>query len=163
METEYILIAISLICAIIGVLGAVLPALPGPPFSFVGLLLLFFCKEVDVSVVELILAGVSVAVITLLDYVMPMWLAKLTGGTNKGILGAGLGMLVGLFFMPLGLVIGPFLGALIGELIAGTPSRKALGVSFMSFISFMLTTGIKFTYTTVLLVIIVTKTISLFV
>lgn len=163
METENILIILSLICAVIGWLGAILPALPGPPISYVGLLLLFLSKGVDVGVVELIVAGVFAVAVTLLDYIMPMWLAKITGGTNKGIVGAGIGMFVGLFFIPLGLVIGPFIGALVGELLAGTQLNKALGVSFMSFVSFMLTTGIKFIYVSVLLFMIVSKTVHFFI
>lgn len=161
MEVDILLIILSLLCALVGLLGAVLPALPGPTLAFVGMLLLFFCKDAGISVIALSVSAFFLAVVTLLDYLMPMWLAKLTGGTKKGIWGAGIGMLVGLFFMPLGLLLGPFFGALIGEIASGTSLKKAFGVSFMSFVAFMLTTGIKFIYVLIVFMVIVVKAMML--
>ncbi len=151
---EYIILFIALICAIVGVIGAVLPALPGPPLSFVGVLILFLCSS-EVSIVTLVVLGLAAALITLLDYVAPIWLTKRVGGSKYSMWGAGIGMLVGLFFSLPGIILGPFIGALIGEYMAGTPKDKALKVAFMSFVSFMLTTGIKFVYCVFILVMII--------
>ena len=151
---EYIILFIALICAIVGVIGAVLPALPGPPLSFVGVLILFLCSS-EVSIVTLVVLGLAAALITLLDYVAPIWLTKRVGGSKYSMWGAGIGMLVGLFFSLPGIILGPFIGALIGEHMAGTPKDKALKVAFMSFVSFMLTTGIKFVYCVFILVMII--------
>ena len=152
---DLLLIALSLISAVVGLLGAVLPALPGPPLSFVGLLLLFFCSNSNVGWVSLCVTAVFAVIITILDYLLPIWMAKMKGGSKKGMWGAGIGMFVGLFFSPIGLIAGPFLGAFIGELMAKTPTEQAFKVSLMTFASFMLTTGIKVIYSFVMLLYIV--------
>lgn len=151
---EYLIIIIALLCALIGVIGSVVPALPGPPISFVGILLLYFCGE-EVSTTTLVVTGIIAAVITVLDYIAPIWLTKKVGGSKLSMWGAGIGMFVGLFLGPLGIILGPFIGALIGELIAGNSDGKALTVAFMSFISFMLTTGIKLVYCLFILVMVI--------
>lgn len=160
---DLLLIALSLISAVVGLLGAVLPALPGPPLSFVGLLLLFFCSNSNVGWVSLCVTAVFAVIITILDYLLPILMAKIKGGSKKGMVGAGIGMFVGLFFSPIGLIAGPFLGAFIGELMAKTPTEQAFKVSLMTFASFMLTTGIKLIYSLVLFVYIVYEVIRLFV
>ena len=71
-------------------------------------------------------------------------------------------MFLGLFFLPWGIVVGPFLGALIGELMAHTATDKALKVALMSFLAFMLTTGVKLIYSVVLIVIIIKEVIGMF-
>ena len=86
-----------------------------------------------------------------------VWLAKKKGGTKYGIWGATAGMFIGLFFAPWGVILGPFLGALAGELIAKTPTDKAVSTAFMTFVAFMLTTGIKFVYCLVVFVLVVVE------
>ena len=73
---DYLLIILSLILAFIGVLGAVIPALPGPPVSFIGLLLLFFCNACDISTTALVVTGLLAIAVTIFDYVAPPWFAK---------------------------------------------------------------------------------------
>jgi uncharacterized protein YqgC (DUF456 family) len=55
-------------------------------------------------------------------------------------------MIIGLFFLPLGLIVGPFVGALIGELLVKTPFEAAIKVAFMSFLAFLMTTALKLVY-----------------
>jgi uncharacterized protein YqgC (DUF456 family) len=81
-----------------------------------------------------------------------VWFAKKTGGSKSGTWGATIGLVVGLLVGPLGVIVGPFLGAFIGELLAKTPTDKAFGVAAMTFMAFMLTTGMKLVYGIVLLV-----------
>ncbi len=154
---EYIIVILALLCVVAGLLGALLPVLPGPPLSFVALILLYMCDNSDISVTALVVSGVVAAAITLLDYIAPIWLTNKKGGTKYGTGGTAVGMLLGLFFGPWGLIIGPFLGAFVGELIAGTTAKKAFGVAFMSFAAFMLTTGIKVVYSLVLLMMVVVE------
>ena len=150
IDTTYImdtlLVILALLFAVIGVVGAVLPGLPGTPISFVALLLLIFCNGNDLTTTALIVNGVLAVVITLLDYVAPVWFAKKSGGSKYGTWGTTIGLIIGLFLGLPGILLGPFLGAYMGELIAKTPSDKAFKVAAMSFVAFMLTTGIKAVY-----------------
>lgn len=155
MEILYVILA--LLFAVAGIVGAVAPVLPGPPLSFVALLMLLLCDGNDVSNTSLVVTGLLAALITLLDYVAPVWLTKKSGGSKYGTWGATIGLIVGLFFALPGMLIGPFLGAYIGELVAKTPSSKAFKVACMSFVAFMLTSGMKFAYSVVLLVMVITK------
>ena len=154
---DVIFILIALISAVVGVIGAIVPAVPGPPISFVGLLLLAFCGGNEVGVVSLIVTGLLAVLITVVDYVAPVWFTKKAGGSRAGMWGATIGLVVGLFSGVWGVIIGPFLGAFIGELIVKTPPAKAIHVACMSFIAFLLTTGMKLVYCIVLLVMIVTE------
>ena len=85
-------------------------------------------------------------VVSLLDYVAPVWLTNKGGGSPSATRGATAGMIVGLFFPPWGLLLGPFFGAFLGELIAHAPAGKALRVALLSFVGFLLTTGFKLAY-----------------
>lgn len=151
------MVILALAGSLTGIAGSVLPALPGPPLSFAALLLLLPCNGNNIDTATVIIAGVAAAIITILDYIAPIWLTKKKGGSQYGIWGAGIGMFVGLFFGVWGIIIGPFAGAFIGELLAKNNTEKALETAFMSFVAFMLTTGIKFVYCVVLTIIIVTK------
>ena len=154
---EYILVILAFICALTGLAGSVLPALPGPPLSFVGLLLLLLCGGNEIDTSTIISTGIIALIITIFDYIAPVWLTKKSGGSKYGTWGAGIGMFVGLFFGVWGIIVFPFAGAFIGELIAEKDTGKALKTAFVSFVAFMLTTGIKFIYCVVMTVLIVTK------
>ena len=143
---DILLLILALLFAIIGAIGAVLPGLPGTPISFIALLLLIFCDGNDITTTSLIINGILAVVITALDYVAPVWLTKKSGGSKYGTWGTTIGLVIGMFFSLPGILLGPFLGAYIGELIAKTPSDKAFKVAAMSFVAFMLTTGIKAAY-----------------
>lgn len=151
---ESVIAIIALMCAVIGVIGAIVPALPGPPISFVGVLLLYIFSG-EISLTELVLTGVFATVITLLDFVAPILLTKKVGGSKYSMWGAGIGMFVGIFLGLPGIIFGPFIGALIGELMSGNTGGDALKVAFMSFVSFMLTTGLKFVYCVFILVMVI--------
>ena len=149
---EYVIIFFAIILALVGLSGAILPVLPGPPIAFLALLLLLLCDGNDVTTTQLVVAGIVAAVITVLDYIAPIWFAKKTGGSKSGTWGATIGLVIGLFVGPIGIIAGPFIGAFLGELIAETPKEKAFGVACMTFIAFMLTTGLKLVYGIVLLI-----------
>lgn len=141
---DYILIALGIIFMISGILGGVLPVLPGPPLSYIGLLLLHITGKYEFSSQFLIVwAAVTVAVYTL-DYVIPVWGTKKFGGSKRGVWGSIIGLVVGLFFFPpFGIIIGPFLGAVIGELTLGKDSGAALKSGFGSFVGFLTGTILK--------------------
>jgi uncharacterized protein YqgC (DUF456 family) len=117
---------IGLLVSLAGLVGCVLPVIPGPPLSFAALIILQCVKE-PFSWVFLTIMGVTAAVVTVLDYVLPALGAKKFGGSKWGISGSALGMLIGIFvFPPWGMIIGAFAGAVIGELSAGKKKEEAI-------------------------------------
>jgi len=134
---EVILLVLGIICLLVGLAGAVLP-LPGPGLSFVGLLLVHFSRFADFCQGWLITFGVLAVVMAVLNYYIPIWGVKRFGGTRYGSIGAIVGGLAGLFFIPaIGIFIGTFLGALIGELIGKATPKTALRAAFGSFLGFI--------------------------
>ena len=130
---------------ILGLLGCVLPILPGPPLSFGGLLILHFTQWGPINPDLLIGLGIAAALVTVLDYVFPVWATKKFGGSKRGVWGSTIGLIVGLFFFPpFGIIVGPFIGAFIGEITANQSQRNAMKSAFGSCIGFLLGTGLKF-------------------
>lgn len=159
---ETLLIIIAIVCGIVGLAGSLLPALPGAPLSFAGLVLLLFCDGADVSSTSLWVSGIFLVIVSVLDYIAPIWLTNASGGSKQATRGSVAGMVVGLFFFPpWGLILGPFVGAFLGELMAQATTGKALKVAMMSFVGFVLTTGIKLIYSGILLFLIVKECIKL--
>lgn len=143
---DYILIIAASLLVIFGLLGCVLPILPGPPLSFGGLLILHFTQWGPINSDLLLWLGIAAALVTVLDYVFPVWATKRFGGSKRGVWGSTIGLIVGLFFFPpFGIIVGPFLGAFIGEITANQSQRNAIKSAFGSFIGFLLGTGLKFT------------------
>ena len=138
-----ILVIVAILLALTGIVGAIVPALPGPPLAFAGLLTTYFVFPGEISGSTMIVMFTLTVVVSILDYVAPIIMTKMGGGSKSGVTGTTIGTIVGLFFMPAGIIWGPFLGALIGELIHGASLGKSIKVAFVSFISFLLTTGFK--------------------
>ena len=141
---DYVLIALGILFMISGILGGVLPVLPGPPLSYTGLLLLHFTERYQFSTKFLLFWAVITILVYILDYIIPAWGTKRYGGSKHGIWGSIIGLIAGLvFFGPFGIIIGPFAGAVIGELIAGKDSTGALRSGFGSFMGFLAGTIMK--------------------
>lgn len=141
---DIILIILGVICLLVGLAGSILPALPGPPLSYLGLLLLHFTDRVQFSAGQLIGWGILVILTLVLDYVMPLWGVKRWQGTKWGNWGCLIGTVGGIFiFPPWGILIGPFAGAFIGELLGGKKVDAALKAGFGAFVGFLLGTAIK--------------------
>lgn len=139
-----VLITFGIIFIISGILGCVLPIIPGPPLSYVGLLLLHFTEKYQFSTKFLVIWAIVTAVVYALDYIIPAWGTKKFGGSKRGIWGSIIGLLIGLFFFPpFGIIVGPFVGAVIGELTAGKDHGAALKSGFGSFMGFLAGTIIK--------------------
>jgi len=131
---------------ITGILGSFLPVLPGPLLSWIGLLLLYLTDAVAMNYWILGIAFVIMLVITVLDYVIPAHGTKKFGGSKYGIWGTNIGLVVGIFSpIPFGIVIGPFVGALIGELIYNsTDHKRAIKAATGSFIGFLASSFLQF-------------------
>lgn len=140
---DVILIILSVLCLITGLLGCVLPFLPGPPVAYVGLVILHFTDKVQYTPAQLIVWLLVVIVVQIMDYFTPMLGSKYSGGSKWGNWGCVIGTLVGLLFLPWGVIIGPFLGAVIGELLGNKEFSQALKSGVGSLMGFMLGTLLK--------------------
>lgn len=154
---EFFLLVIAFLLILIGAVGSVLPVLPGPPLAYCGLLILHFSgKDFRLPLWILLVTGVLTLTITILDYVMPAYGTKYFGGSKYGSWGSTIGLIVGVFSSwlgPWGILIGPFLGALIGELIYGQSTGKAFQAALGSFLGFLGGTFMKIMFCFTLLVI----------
>ena len=138
---------IAVILGIAGLVGCILPVLPGPPLSWVGLLLVYLTGQSEMTTGFLI-AWLAVAiVVTVLDYLVPSWITAKTGGSKAAARGTLVGLFLGLiFFPPWGMIAGSFIGALVSEIIFnGRDLQKSLKPAFGSFLGFLLSTGLKLT------------------
>ena len=142
---DIILIILGFICLIVGLIGCVVPVLPGVPIAYAGLWFLHFTDKVQFSWGFLLIWGIVTVVVQVIDTVVPVWGTKMMGGSKAGVWGSTIGLVIGLFYGIWGIVLGPFRGGVIGELIAqrkkGVKSFKlALKAGAGSFLGLM--TGI---------------------
>ncbi len=139
---------VGVLILVVGLIFCVLPVIPGQVLAYGALVLRYFCdKTIDDSFsTVMIVLLVLMIVVSILDYVIPSWLVRVSGGSKYGSRGALIGTFAGLVFTPIGMLLGMFLGAFIGEMIANDNASKALRVSAMTFVGFLLSTGLKLTY-----------------
>ncbi|MCR4828092.1 MAG: DUF456 family protein [Bacteroidales bacterium] len=168
-----VFIVVAILLMLVGVVGSLVPAIPGPPLSWLGLLLFFFTPQSELSVVFIIIAALVAIILVVLDYVIPSLSTKIFGGTKAGIWGCNIGLIIGLIvagffsFTFVGiilslvvLVVSPFLGALVGELITKKPFLKALKASAGSFIGFLAGTFFKLVYSFITIIVLVWQLIA---
>lgn len=144
-----VLIVFAVICAIVGIIGSIVPGLPGPPVSWVGMLLVYFADKAGNSAdpmsttVLLVWLGVTVLV-SVLDYVIPSGMTRLAGGHKAASTGAMIGLFVGMFLTPVGVVMGALIGAFLGELMVNDKGAwAAFKAGAGAFLGFILGTGLK--------------------
>lgn len=158
-----VLIILAFLCLAIGIAGAVIPGLPGPPVSWVGMLLAALTPYVSTSATMLIVTAVIAAVITVLDYVVPSLSTKRLGGSKYGIWGCNIGLVISIIGLPfgpqglLGVIFWPFAGALIGEYINQHEWQPALRAAWGAFLGFLTGTMLKLVYCIALLVVVIAK------
>ena len=146
METLFLIL--SIICIIGGIIGALLPSLPGPTLSYAGLLLIHFARPEKVFTLPFLITwGILTVLAVLCDYIVPLVGTKIYGASKQGLWGSVIGMLIGMvFFPPFGMIFGLLIGAICGELTAGRTSEKALKTGFVSFLSTLSTVFLKFIF-----------------
>ncbi len=144
---DILLLILAIVCALGGVVGSVVPALPGPPLAYLGMWLAYWSGYVQFSTTTLAVWGAITVVVTVLDFMLAPWMTKRFGGSKAGTWGSTIGLLIGMIapLPPLvGPILGPFIGAYIGEkYFSGKDSSASLRSAFGSFIAFFVGTGIK--------------------
>ena len=146
MIFDIIIVTLGAALLFIGFIGCFVPVLPGPFIAWTSLPLLYLTSDgfAEISGAWLIVLTVLMIAVTILDYMLPIWGTKLSGGTRAGKIGSAVGLIVGLIFGgPIGIILGPFLGAFFGELIAGADGNMALKSGFGAFVGFLLGTVTK--------------------
>ena len=145
---------LALLAALIGIIWAILPALPGPAIGYLGMVVLHFTSYQAFSLSTLVTWWVIIAIISVLDYIIPVLGVKKYGGTKRGNIWSIIGLVVAVVILPvfgivlgpfglLGLVAGPFLGAYIWESMGGRDHDKALRAAIWSFMWFLAGTLLK--------------------
>lgn len=140
---EIFLYIVSALLIITALVGCIAPVLPGPVLGYIGILLLHFTEKVEFSTKELVVLAIATICSILFDYILQPWLTKKFGGGKWSVTGSVVGLIIGLFFPPAGIIIGPFAGAVIGELYQSKDTKIALKSGVGSFLGFLLTTGFK--------------------
>ncbi len=144
MELDIFLVILSGLLFFLGLLGTFAPILPGIPLAWIGLLLSRFCSYTQTKIWILVVTGILSIAVMVLDTILQPWLTKKSGGSKAGIWGSTIGLFISLFLGPIFIIIAPFLGAFIGELLNDSSDiQKALKAAFGTFKGFLLGTGIK--------------------
>lgn len=147
---DLVISILAILAGVIGIAGSILPGLPGTPVSWVGLLLLYIWGNGSdivgnpLTLKALIVWGVVVAIVSVIDYIVPMYFTKVTGGSKYAERGALVGLIAGIILTPVGMILGSFLGAFLFELYyTRKGAGQALKAAFGSFLGFITGTGLK--------------------
>jgi len=141
---DYFLASLAIILSLIGLLGCIMPVIPGPPISFIALLLMQATRFGEHTQFTIFFLGAVTITVTVMDYIIPAWTTKKFGGSKRGAIGATLGLVAGILLLPpIGVVIGPFIGAFIAEITRGASNKEATKAAIGSFIGFVIGTGVK--------------------
>ncbi|MGA9342153.1 MAG: DUF456 domain-containing protein [Rhodanobacteraceae bacterium] len=148
MTLQILLYVIAALLIVVGFLGTILPLLPGTPLVFIGMLLAAWVDHFrHVGTFTLIVLGILTVLALAVDFIAGVLGAKRVGASRLALLGATVGTLVGFFFGLPGLLLGPFAGALIGELCAGGGVRKATDVGVGAWLGFVFGAVVKLALT----------------
>lgn len=140
---DIVLLILAFFMMLIGLIGCIVPGLPGTPIAYIGLWMAQATEKIHFSWQFLLIWGIVVVIISVLDYVVPAWGTKHYGGTKWGVWGSTIGVFVGLFFGAMGVIFGPLVGAVIGELISGKQLNDALKAGWGSFVGILFGTILK--------------------
>jgi uncharacterized protein YqgC (DUF456 family) len=148
---DILLIILGVFLILTGVIGSVIPGIPGPPVAYIGLLIQVFKTDNPFTPRFLIIWALITIAASILDYIVPAIGTRKFGGSKRGVWGSIIGLFAGIFFFPpIGLVVGPFLGAFLGELTGGKETQDALKAGFGSFMGFLAGTTLKLVVTGVM-------------
>lgn len=143
MDILYAILSAVLIT--VSFVGCVVPVMPGPAFAFGGILALM-PSRFAFSTRTCVVFGVACAAVLLLDYVVPAFGAKKFSCSRWGVMGCFAGTIVGIFFVPWGILLGPFIGAVLGEIVAGKNCAASLRGGFGALLGFVFGVALKLAY-----------------
>jgi len=141
--SDYILLSLGIVFMIVGIIGCLVPVLPGPPLSFLGIIFLHLTRFGQFSTPTLITFGIITVIVTIVDYIVPVWGTRRFGGSKYGTKGATIGLIIGFFLGPLGIILGPLIGAFVGEMIFKDDLSYAFKAGFGSLLGFLTGIGLK--------------------
>ena len=140
---DILLMVFAFLLLVASIVGCVLPVLPGPPLAYAGILLLHLTDKIHFTTQQLIVWLVVVVVLQVVDYITPLLGSKYSGGTPFGNRGCIAGTIIGMFFMPWGLIIGPFVGAIAGEMMGGQDLAQAIRAGIGTLLGYLFGTLMK--------------------
>lgn len=140
---DILLLILAGLCMLLGIIGSVVPGLPGVPLAYAGMWIAQASDRVDFSWQTLLIWGLVTLAVSVLDYVVPAWGTKHYGGTKYGVWGSTIGVFVGMFFGAIGVIVGPLVGAVIGEMFNGKELKEAFRAGWGSFIGILFGTVLK--------------------
>lgn len=144
MDIDVLLNVLAGVLVVVGIAGTVLPALPGLPLVFAGMLLAAWTGDFEqVGWLPLVVLGLMTALSLAIDFVATAVGAKRVGASRLAIAGAVIGTFAGLAFGLVGVVVGPFVGALAGELLHTRQVGQATRVGFGTWVGILLGTALK--------------------
>jgi len=144
MDYSFILYLLATLLVIVGIAGVVLPALPGIPLVFAGLLVAAWTDGfARVGWLPLVVLGVLTAISIVVDVLSTTLGAQRLGASRLALVGSLVGTVAGLFFMPIGLFAGPFVGALLGEYIHSRQLGRATKIGIGTWLGIVLGVALK--------------------
>ncbi|TDB27763.1 DUF456 domain-containing protein [Stenotrophomonas sp. ATCM1_4] len=144
MDYSFIFYTVAALLVLTGIAGIILPALPGVPLVFVGLLVAAWTEGFErVGWITLVVLGVLTVISIIIDIISTVIGAKKVGASRLALVGSAVGTVAGLFFMPIGLFVGPFLGALGGEYLHGRKLGQATKVGLGTWLGIVLGVAFK--------------------
>ncbi|MBP5441785.1 MAG: DUF456 domain-containing protein [Treponema sp.] len=149
------LIAIGVLLIVVGLIGCIIPGVPGTPLCWGALLLAYFTTKSSITWVSILILGIITVIVEILDFFIPAMLTKASGGSKAGSIGSTIGVFAGLLMGSIvTILIGPFIGALIGELIHDSSDlKKVFKSAWFSFLGFLTGSGIRLVVSTVILIV----------
>jgi uncharacterized protein len=146
---EIFLLVLAVLLAVGGLIGCIVPALPGPPIAWVGILFVQWAIH-PYSTTFIVVTGIITLLVALFDYYLPIITAKKFGATKQGIWGSIIGMTLGIVFTPVGMIAGLIIGSIIGDLIAGQTMNQAARSASGTILGTLITIGVKLTWCCIL-------------
>ena len=143
META-LLFVLAAVLAAAGIAGLALPAIPGAPLLFVGLLLAAWAEDFAYVGTGTLVVLAALALLTyLVDIAAGVFGVQRFGASSRAMVGAAFGAVIGIFFGLIGVVLGPFIGAAVGELTVAGELRAAGRAGFGATIGLAIGTAAK--------------------